>query len=121
MALLPMAQSLTGSPYGLDCGRCPREQKCGEWPDAKLIAVWGADIAPPEGSDIPEDWGGRCPASWLSHPEVAAASQLLAASDVSPLAGWPTQYAAWAVETVSELSRFRESERLRAMRRHHAS
>lgn len=103
LSLLPMAAELKGSPYGLDCGACPRQHRCNEWPDAELVSVWGGDIVPPANSRIPEDWGGRCPASWLAHPEVAAASHLLAQSKVSSLAHWPDGYAAWAVDATVEL------------------
>jgi len=95
-----MAAELRGAPWGLDCRACPRQHRCDEWPDPELIAAWGGSPRPPEG--MGEEWGGRCPAAWLNHPEIAIASRLLDQARVSPLSDWPGGYAAWVVEAVTE-------------------
>lgn len=42
----------------------------------------------------------KCPAAYLSSPEVREATGLLSLAEVSPLQHWPSGWAFWAVEYV---------------------
>ena len=51
----------------------------------------------PAVEDVPDlDWS-HCPLDLLNDPHIAAVLSLSRMADVSPLSGWPSRYAAWAV------------------------
>lgn len=98
-----MARGLMGAPFGLRCESCPRQHKCEEYP----AVPWDERYKDLIGGG--EKWGGRCPVAWLGHESVHAASHLLRAARVAPLADWPDGYPAHVTEAVIWMQEAREA------------
>ena len=68
-----------------------------------VLACAGADHlhpVPDSCRDVPDlDWS-HCPLDLLDSPMFGASNLLSKLADVSPVDGWPTKYAAWAVAGV---------------------
>jgi hypothetical protein len=55
-----------------------------------------------------EDWGGRCPSSWMASEVLLWAADLLRQARISPLAGWPDDYTPAVVAAMEALHEARE-------------
>lgn len=65
----------------------------------------GARLHAPASSvaEIPDLQWSHCPYDLLASPHIQAIRGLARLAAVSPLAGWPDRYAAWAVHGVMTL------------------
>lgn len=56
------------------------------------------EILPPDGW---QDWGGKCPTSWLFNEELEIAAEL---QKMAPLSDWPQGWPAWLPVAFEELN-----------------
>ena len=110
MVALKNYQRITASPWGLDCSNCPRGRRCETWGEEGTGYRF-------EGQRLLDrDWE-RCPASYLTTPQISVAFSLFNASKVSALEGWPVRWSAWVVEHITAIQQTLEEARRDAVDR----